>query len=130
MVTATGAWARARAALIPPKPAPTITTRGGCTIAGSSWWACDPSVPNPRVAHHQTDRGGAARETELMVDANRTFAVTPGDVKAAAVRIRDAVPPSPSARSSRLSAITGSDIVVKFENLQFTASFKERGACN
>lgn len=65
-----------------------------------------------------------------MVDANRTLPVTAGDVKAAAVRIRDAVPPSPSARSARLSALTGSDIVVKFENLQFTASFKERGACN
>src|SRR5690606_42044782 len=34
------------------------------------------------------------------------------------------------ARSHTLSAITGADVWVKFENLQYTASFKERGARN
>jgi threonine dehydratase len=32
--------------------------------------------------------------------------------------------------SSTLSQITGAQVFLKFENLQFTASFKERGACN
>lgn len=53
-----------------------------------------------------------------------------GDVEAAAARISGSVLVTPSARSETLSAITGADVVVKFENLQFTASFKERGACN
>ncbi len=46
-------------------------------------------------------------------------------------------PPSgaPSSRRPRtfsetLSEITGARVWLKFENLQFTASFKERGACN
>jgi threonine dehydratase len=32
--------------------------------------------------------------------------------------------------SRTLSDIAGAQIFLKFENLQFTASFKERGACN
>ena len=37
---------------------------------------------------------------------------------------------TPTTRSRTLSAITGADVWVKFENLQYTASFKERGARN
>ncbi len=33
-------------------------------------------------------------------------------------------------RSRTLSDITGADVWLKFENLQFTATFKERGALN
>ena len=36
----------------------------------------------------------------------------------------------PRCRSATLSAITGADVWLKFENLQFTASFKDRGALN
>ena len=50
------------------------------------------------------------------------------DVEAAAAAIRGAVLRTPSAPSRTLSAVTGADVVVKFENLQFTASYKERGA--
>jgi threonine dehydratase len=32
--------------------------------------------------------------------------------------------------SRTLSQIVGAQVFLKFENLQFTASFKERGACN
>jgi threonine dehydratase len=32
--------------------------------------------------------------------------------------------------SRTLSQLTGAQVFLKFENLQFTASFKERGACN
>ena len=56
--------------------------------------------------------------------------VTLDDVRAAAERIAGAVERTPSARSQTLSAVLGTDIVVKFENLQFTAAFKERGALN
>ena len=56
--------------------------------------------------------------------------VTIDDVRAAAERIAGSVLRTPSARSHTLSEVLGTGIVVKFENLQFTAAFKERGALN
>ncbi len=58
------------------------------------------------------------------------FAITLEDIHAAHAAIASAVPPSPQHLSRTLSAITGAEVTVKFENLQFTASFKERGALN
>lgn len=57
-------------------------------------------------------------------------AVVLGDVRAAAARIAGDVERTPTAHSRTLSTITGAEIHVKFENLQFTASYKERGALN
>ena len=56
--------------------------------------------------------------------------VTFEEVRAAHAAIAGAVVRTPMARSHTLSAITGADVWVKFENLQYTASFKERGARN
>ncbi len=53
-----------------------------------------------------------------------------GDIRAAAARIAGAVERTPCVRSRTLSALTGCELWLKFENLQFTASFKERGALN
>ncbi|MGE0667635.1 MAG: threonine ammonia-lyase [Sphingomonadales bacterium] len=50
------------------------------------------------------------------------------DIRAASAAIRGAVIETPFHHSVTLSAIAGAEIFVKFENLQFTASFKERGA--
>ena len=58
------------------------------------------------------------------------LAVTIDDVRAAHGAIRDAIVRTPISRSQTLSAITGADVWIKFENLQYTASFKERGARN
>ncbi|MEL6738567.1 MAG: threonine ammonia-lyase [Pseudomonadota bacterium] len=52
------------------------------------------------------------------------------DVRAAAARIDGAVVKTPMMHSITLSEITGADIWLKFENLQFTAAYKERGALN
>jgi threonine dehydratase len=52
------------------------------------------------------------------------------DVQAAAEAIKGQVERTPLRHSRTLSDITGADIWIKFENLQFTASFKERGAIN
>ncbi|MEL6487385.1 MAG: threonine ammonia-lyase [Pseudomonadota bacterium] len=52
------------------------------------------------------------------------------DVRAAAARIEGAVVKTPMMHSITLSEITGADIWLKFENLQFTAAYKERGALN
>jgi threonine dehydratase len=56
--------------------------------------------------------------------------VTADDVRAAAGRIAGGVVPTPCSPSRTLSSITGADVRVKFENVQFTASYKERGALN
>jgi threonine dehydratase len=56
--------------------------------------------------------------------------VTRADVEAAARTIAGAVARTPSHVSETLSEILGSHVVLKFDNMQFTASFKERGARN
>ena len=58
------------------------------------------------------------------------LAVSADDVAAAAVRIAGDIERTPVADSRTLSAVTGAEVIVKFENLQFTASFKDRGAAN
>jgi threonine dehydratase len=52
------------------------------------------------------------------------------DIRAAAGRLKGAIERTPVALSRSLSELVGCDLVVKFENLQFTGSFKERGALN
>lgn len=54
--------------------------------------------------------------------------VTIDEIRAAARVIRDHVLVTPCLPSRTLSEITGAEVFLKFENLQFTASFKERGA--
>ncbi|MDB5723308.1 MAG: threonine dehydratase [Novosphingobium sp.] len=56
--------------------------------------------------------------------------LTAADVRAAAARIAGAVVRTPTLYSKTLSAITGAEIYLKFENHQFTAAYKERGALN
>ncbi|MEJ8857025.1 threonine ammonia-lyase [Variovorax robiniae] len=48
----------------------------------------------------------------------------------AAARLRGQLLDTPCVESRTLSEIVGAQVFLKFENLQFTASFKERGACN
>jgi threonine dehydratase len=52
------------------------------------------------------------------------------DIRAAAERLQGQVLDTPCVESRTISQITGAQVFLKFENLQFTASFKERGACN
>jgi len=52
------------------------------------------------------------------------------DIEDARKRIADQVEYTPCPHSATLSALTGAEIFLKLENLQFTASFKERGALN
>jgi threonine dehydratase len=56
--------------------------------------------------------------------------VTLKDIEAAAQAIEGHVERTPLRYSRTLSEITGAQVWIKFENLQFTASFKERGALN
>jgi len=52
------------------------------------------------------------------------------DIRAAAERIKGAVIRTPMLVSQTLSEIIGGEVWLKFENLQFTAAYKERGALN
>lgn len=79
--------------------------------------AAEPDDPDGR-----TDPDGAPRSSALPVGHE--------DVVAAAGRIDGAVERTPSSHSRTLSDVLGCTVVVKFENLQFVASFKERGALN
>ena len=68
----------------------------------------------------------SAPRTSSTPDAILTLA----DVKAAAGRIAGSVVRTPTLHSKTLSAMVGANIWLKFENQQFTAAYKERGALN
>ena len=54
--------------------------------------------------------------------------ITAERIREAADRLSGRIVHTPCRRSETLSVITGAEIYLKFENQQFTASFKERGA--
>jgi threonine dehydratase len=56
--------------------------------------------------------------------------VTFQDIEKARTTLEGNVVRTPLIRAAKLSDITGADIFVKFENLQVTSSFKDRGAFN
>src|SRR5580692_9046991 len=56
--------------------------------------------------------------------------LTLDNIKEAAVRLRGQVMMTPCTYSRTLSQIAGAEVFLKFENQQFTAAFKERGALN
>src|SRR6201996_7212710 len=58
------------------------------------------------------------------------MSVTIDDIRAAAARLAGHIERTPCRPSRTLSQISGAQVWVKFENLQFTAAFKERGALN
>ena len=55
-------------------------------------------------------------------------AVTLDQIRAAAATLKGAIVATPFAHSRTLSSVTGAQVFVKFENLQFTGSFKDRGS--
>jgi threonine dehydratase len=67
--------------------------------------------------------------TALAETPNRT-SVSMDEIRAAAARLKGRIERTPCRLSRTLSRITGAEVWVKFENLQFTAAYKERGALN
>ena len=65
-----------------------------------------------------------------MSDAPSIAPVTLATIEAAAARIGDKIVRTPTLHSITLSKLTGAEVYLKFENLQFTAAYKERGALN
>ena len=70
------------------------------------------------------------RGDEIMGAAQETMAlrVTLADIETARRTIAGQVLRTPMLPAPKLSALTGADVFVKYENLQVTNSFKERGA--
>jgi threonine dehydratase len=68
--------------------------------------------------------------TETLSASLARLPVTLRDIEAAARVLDGFVKRTNFDRSRTLSEITGAGIALKFENLQFTATFKERGALN
>ena len=58
------------------------------------------------------------------------MSVTIADIEAARRTIAGQVLRTPMLPAPKLSALTGAEVYVKYENLQVTNSFKERGALN
>lgn len=64
------------------------------------------------------------------LESDPTVPVTIDDIRAAAARIAGAVVRTPTLLSKTFSDMIGAEVWLKFENLQFTAAYKERGALN
>jgi threonine dehydratase len=62
--------------------------------------------------------------------ASDPLPVTLADIQAAAARIGGSIVRTPTLHSQTLSKVTGAHVWLKFENHQFTAAYKERGALN
>ena len=68
--------------------------------------------------------------TQVALDQAPSLPVDVADVHAAHARIADSIVRTPTLISRTLSQLTGATVYLKFENLQFTAAYKERGALN
>ena len=68
--------------------------------------------------------------TLSKIESAMPLPVTVDDILAARVRISGAVVHTPTLISQTLSDMLGCTVYLKFENLQFTAAYKERGALN
>ena len=64
--------------------------------------------------------------TLILEPAQSTICRYDDDVRRAREAIDGAIRPSPMIASPALSEVTGGEVFLKFENLQFTGSFKER----
>src|SRR6185503_1913432 len=70
-----------------------------------------------------------------MATLSKTTAAAPlpvslDDIRAAHARIAASIVRTPTLISHTLGQLTGATVYLKFENLQFTAAYKERGALN
>jgi threonine dehydratase len=84
---------------------------------------------NPSGATISLRRVAAQRNVKRQRNA-MTAAPTFAHIQAAQRAITPALVRTPTRHSRTLSGIAGCDVWLKFENRQFTASFKERGALN
>lgn len=89
----------------------------------------EPCSTSPESIQAQSIRAQSI-QAQIQADAIGAPLLSLADVRAAAARIAGAVVHTPTHHSKTLSALTGAEVWLKFENLQFTAAYKERGALN
>jgi threonine dehydratase len=82
------------------------------------------------IAAIEDATGGATTMTETLKSTLARLPVTLRDIEAAAGVLAGVVKRTSFDHSRTLSDILGASLWLKFENLQFTATFKERGALN
>jgi threonine dehydratase len=68
--------------------------------------------------------------TLAKIESALPLPVTVDDILAARTRIAGAIVKTPTLISQTFSDMLGCNVYLKFENLQFTAAYKERGALN
>jgi hypothetical protein len=121
-------------------PVPRLVVRA---VEDRNRMPCPHEVPRHWRAHHpepdETDPCHGTRDKPCLPPAPdglqpppmaAQLPVTLEDIRAAARRIEGSVVRTPTLLSRTLSEVTGATVYVKFENLQFTAAYKERGALN
>src|SRR5262249_56645350 len=91
---------------------------GGKTKGARTYGVCSPW-------RRCADRRGAVRSP-----AGEGMSIPIADVEAARRTIAGQVLRTPMLPAPKLSALTGAEVYVKYENLQVTNSFKDRGALN
>ncbi|MET0136756.1 MAG: threonine ammonia-lyase [Sphingobium sp.] len=67
---------------------------------------------------------------QTLASGHQLLPVTLDDIMRAHERIAPSIVRTPTLHSKTLSQMTGAQVYLKFENLQFTAAYKERGALN
>ena len=82
---------------------------------------------NPELYGRYNTRAPTGYHLDTRTMAN---SITITDIRSAAKRLDGNLICSPCLPSRTLSEIAGCEVFLKFENHQFTASFKERGALN
>ena len=74
--------------------------------------------------------GKARKSGDARASGDNARMLTKQHILDAAERLAGQVLDTPFVESRTISQIVGCQVFLKFENLQYTASFKERGACN
>src|SRR6266853_6760624 len=73
---------------------------------------------------------GIVRNQHISKGDDFAMAVTLADIETARRQLAGAILRTPMLPAPKLSALTGAEVYVKYENLQVTNSFKDRGALN
>src|SRR5436190_7047453 len=107
-----------------PGSGPDSIVRGGYRAKGRG----APRSSRSEVARRRRPVGAYSQAVRSRSRPPGALPVTEADVVRAAEALGSHVVRTPTLHSQTLSAITGANLWLKFENLQYTASFKDRGA--
>src|SRR5262249_4714090 len=110
----------------PPQPASTLFLQEAGSFVGVRAWS--PLVPDGRALSRAP--AAAHRRVPLSPRGVEGMSITIADVEAARRTIAGQVLRTPMLPAPKLSAMTGTEVYVKYANLQVTNSFKDRGALN